>query len=566
MGQLTNALQLISLKMMHGVITRVRVLNKIPKQLFLTSQGAKFEYQRNHYNSGREDEGGSVHKLLGGGLAAGVGVAALWWKNNQSKELQAEAETILEIAGKRVEGLQEFSIEEVGKHDCIENKVWVTYKNGVYDITDFIPLHPGADKLLMAAGGSVEPFWRMYAVHLNNKVIYGMLEQYRIGNLKQTDVDSQKALLKASDDPFANAPKRHPALLVNQAKPFNAETPLAIITDSFYTPSDLFFVRSHLPIPDIDPAAYELEVGGIGCNDLTLNLEDLKKLPKYTIVAAVQCGGNRRLEMKTRKNLKGLDWRGGAIGNATWSGARLVDVLAAAGFTEEKHPEARHVIFEGLDTDPANSPFGASIPIEKGNDPRGDVLIAYEMNGEPISRDHGYPVRAVVPGVLGARNVKWLGRIEVSEVESDSHWQQNDYKGFNPSVDWDTVDFSKSEAIQDMPVTSSITSHKVDPATGDLLLSGYAWSGGGRKILRVDLTPDGGKTWTEAHTLVQDNARHPRHWGWTLWEGRVAAEGVEEVWSKAVDSSYNVQPESFENIWNLRGVLSSAYCRYKVKK
>ena len=157
--------------------------------------------------------------------------------------------------------------------------------------------------------------------------------------------------------------------------------------------------------------------------------------------------------------------RGGAIGNAEWSGARLVDVLAAAGFSEEKTPEARHVIFEGLDTDPANSPFGASIPIEKGADPRGDVLLAYEMNGEPLSRDHGlvffgtvlyiisnyafrYPIRVVVPGVIGARNVKWLGRIEVAEVESDSHWQQNDYKGFNPSINWDNVDFSKSEAIQ----------------------------------------------------------------------------------------------------------------------
>lgn len=109
---------------------------------------------------------------------------------------------------------------------------------------------------------------------------------------------------------------------------------------------------------------------------------------------------------------------------------------------------------------------------------------------------------------------------------------------------------------QDMPVTSSIASCKTDPETGDLLLSGYAWSGGGRKVLRVDLTPDGGETWTQAHTLVQDKARHPRHWGWTLWE----------VWSKAVDSNYNVQPESFENIWNLRGVLSNAYCRYRVNK
>ena len=100
-----------------------------------------------------------------------------------------------------------------------------------------------------------------------------------------------------------------------------------------------------------------------------------------------------------------------------------------------------------------------------------------------------------------------------------------------------------------------------------MAVSGYAWSGGGRSIVRVDLTADGGETWTQAESLEQDTARHPRHWGWTVWKGKVQVpEGVEtaEVWSKAVDSSYNVQPESFSNIWNLRGVLSNAYCRLKL--
>jgi len=550
-----------------SVLSRLRPYN-ITRSLLLVSQGSKYDYHKNTYShtSGEKQGGRSRNSwVVCGGLVAGT---ALGLSVTQGKELQAEAEKIVETAGKRVEGLPEFTIEEIGKHDAVEKRIWVTFKNGVYDITDFIPLHPGAEKLMMAAGGSVEPFWRIYSVHLDNKVIYGMLEKYRIGNLKEEDAASLRESLKDSNDPFANAPKRHPALLVNQAKPFNAETPLSIITDSFLTPADLFFVRSHLPIPDIKPEEYELEVGGVGCKDITLSLEDLKKLPKHTIVSGLQCGGNRRLEMKTRKNLKGLDWRGGAIGNAEWAGARLVDVLEAAGFSEEKFPEARHVIFEGLDMEPDGGHFGASITIEKAADPRGDVLLAYEMNGEPLTRDHGYPVRVLAPGVIGARNVKWLGRIEVSEVESDSHWQKRDYKGFHPGINWDNVEdmWDKSQSIQDMPVTSSIASCKKDPETGDLLLSGYAWSGGGRKILRVDLTPDGGKTWTQAHTLVQDTARHPRHWGWTLWEGRVPGKGVEEVWSKAVDSNYNVQPETFENIWNLRGVLSNAYCRYKVNK
>lgn len=272
--------------------------------------------------------------------------------------------------------------------------------------------------------------------------------------------------------------------------------------------------------------------------------------------------------MRSRKELKGLDWKGGAVGNAEWSGARLSDVLAAAGY-DEKTNEAVHCIFEGLDTDPVHAAYGASIPIEKASDPRVDVLLAYEMNGEPINRDHGFPVRAIVPGVAGARNVKWLARVVLSKEESDSHWQQDDYKGFNPSTGWDTVDYKKSEAIQEMPVTSAICSPSAGALVtpGELEVKGYAWSGGGRRIIRVDLTADGGKTWTQADTLEQDTARHSRHWGWTIWKGKVvvpAGSPDVEVWSKAVDSSYNVQPETFENIWNLRGVLSNAYCRLKL--
>lgn len=209
-------------------------------------------------------------------------------------------------------------------------------------------------------------------------------------------------------------------------------------------------------------------------------------------------------------------------------------------------------------------------------DPRGDVILAYEMNGAPLSRDHGYPLRVIVPGVVGARNVKWLGRIIISTKESDSHWQQMDYKGFSPSIDWDTVDFLKSPAIQNMPVTSAICS----PSNGDsvrvvggfVIVKGYAWSGGGNKIVRIDVTADGGETWHVAE-LEQDNAdlstvSTGRHWSWTLWTAKIPVpKGMSsvEIWSKAVDSSYNVQPESFENTWNLRGMLSNAYSRIKVK-
>lgn len=226
--------------------------------------------------------------------------------------------------------------------------------------------------------------------------------------------------------------------------------------------------------------------------------------------------------------------------------------------------------------DPMSTHYAASIPLSKAMDPRGDVILAYEMNGQPLPRDHGFPLRVVCPGVVGARNVKWLSKITVSDVESDSHWQQNDYKGFSPSTDWADVDFSKSPAIQNMPVTSAICCPEPNEKVkinenGCITVKGYAWSGGGNKIVRVDLTVDGGKNWSTAqlkHGSDGDQSNlNGRNWAWTLFTADLKVpKGTKnvEIWSKAVDSNYNVQPESFENTWNLRGVLSHAYSRVKV--
>lgn len=115
-----------------------------------------------------------------------------------------------------------------------------------------------------------------------------------------------------------------------------------------------------------------------------------------------------------------------------------------------KEVGAEHIEFEGADHDITGSTYGASIPVNIALSADRDVLVAYEMNGVPIPRDHGFPVRLVAPGIVGARNVKWLKKIVSSKEESLCHWQQNDYKGFSPSVDWDTVNFKSAPAIQDL--------------------------------------------------------------------------------------------------------------------
>ncbi|XP_044169226.1 sulfite oxidase-like [Acropora millepora] len=458
-----------------------------------------------------------------------------------------------------------FTSEEVSEHNSLDKGIWVTYKGQVYDITEFVASHPGGpSKILLAAGGSLEPFWALYAVHSNQHVL-DILEEYHIGSLVKDESSRHVGDIK---DPYANDPGRHPALKINSKKPFNAEPPPQLLTDSLITPNDIFFVRNHLPVPDIDEKTYELEITGEGMKPMKLSLEDLKtKFPKHTITATMQCAGNRRSEMNKIKLVKGLNWGAAAISTAEWSGALLKDVLRYAGLDDSS---VEHIQFEGADHDITGSTYGASLPVDTALSPKRDVIVAYEMNGVPIPRDHGFPVRLVAPGVVGARNVKWLNKIVASKEESLSHWQRNDYKGFSPSVDWDTVDFKSAPAIQDLPVTSAIC----EPAEGavisaedeEITLKGYAWSGGGKGIVRVDVSLDGGKTWHVADLKGENKLN--RSWAWKLWHATLPLpKGADslQICVKAVDSSYNTQPDSVAPIWNLRGVLSNAWHRVNVK-
>ena len=276
------------------------------------------------------------------------------------------------------------------------------FKNGVYNVTDYVQNHPGGKKILLAAGKSIEPFWAMYAVHKNPEILK-ILESFRIGNYIPKPEDLPKA--KDASDPYANDPKRHPILIPSSETPFNAEPPLGILTDEFITPKEVFFVRNHLPVPQVDIEKYQLEITSQNSNKvISLSLDEVKKFPKYHVTSVVQCAGNRRSEMKAIKSVKGLNWGNAAIGNGKWSGARLIDVFEHAGI-DLNNPEYKHVQFEGLDIDPTGMPYGASIPIDLFNMIKNDIILAYEMNGEEITADHGYPLRVIIPGVVGARQV-----------------------------------------------------------------------------------------------------------------------------------------------------------------
>ena len=506
-------------------------------------------------NTLRGKENRKYGVLIAGALAGVLASFYLLQDEQNCKEAEANLERKIKL----------YSKKQISNHKTKETGIWVTYNNKVYDITDFVDGHPGgSSKIMLAAGGDLEPFWDMYAIHKKGEVLE-ILNEYEIGEVRPEDRVERKA---TKVGPFANEPHRHPALIANSQEPFNAETPPELAVDNLITPNELFFVRNHLPVPVIDEKSFKLQLSGAGTKEINLSLDELKtKFKKHKVIATLQCAGNRRSQMNNAKAVRGLNWTSTAISNAEWEGVLLRDLLQYAGIdVTNMDSEIKHIQFEGLDIDPTKAPYGASIPAYKAFDPSSDVLVAYSMNGKPLPRDHGFPLRVVVPGVVGARNVKWLSKIVASKYESLSHWQQNDYKGFSPNIDWHNVDFKSAPAIQESPVTSAICSPSngtvVFESDEEIVVQGYAYSGGGRGIIRVDVSADSGETWHTAKLKQVDQPLN-RMWSWTLWTAVVPIpekhKGSVGICCKAVDSSYNSQPERVEPIWNLRGVLNNSW-------
>ncbi|XP_015971927.1 sulfite oxidase isoform X2 [Arachis duranensis] len=319
-------------------------------------------------------------------------------------------------------------------------------------------------------------------------------------------------------------------------------------------------------------------VSGLVEKPKQLFMKDIRMLPKYNVTATLQCAGNRRTAMSKTRTVKGVGWDVSAIGNAVWGGAKLSDVLELVGIpklTSNTQFGGKHVEFVSVDKckEEKGGPYKASIPLSQATNPEADVLLAYEMNGETLNRDHGYPLRVVVPGVIGARSVKWLEDINIIEEECQGFFMQKDYKMFPPSVDWDNINWSTRRPQMDFPVQCAICSLE-DVSTikpGKVKISGYAASGGGRGIERVDVSVDGGKTWIEASRCQKSGVQYiadgfnSDKWAWVLFEVTADIRQSTEIVAKAIDSAANIQPEKVEDIWNLRGILNTSWHRVKVQ-
>ncbi|CAN6446888.1 unnamed protein product [Victoria cruziana] len=378
---------------------------------------------------------------------------------------------------------------------------------------------------------------------------------------------------------YSQEPSRHPFLKINAKEPFNAEPLRCNLIASYITPVDMFYKRNHGPIPLVDDIdRYRVIMNGLIENSREFSMAEIRSLPKCNVTATLQCAGNRRTAMSKVKTVKGVGWDVCALGNAIWGGARLSDVLELIGIpklTEVTSLGGKHVEFVSVDKckEEKGGPYKASIPVGQTTNPLADVLLAYEMNGEFLKRDHGYPLRVIVPGVIGARSVKWLDCINILAEESQGFFMQKDYKVFPPSVNWDNIVWSSRRPQMDFPVQSAICSLEdvVVVKQGKTTIRGYAVSGGGRGIERVDLSIDGGKTWIETlryqkrdAPYVSDDIKSDK-WAWVFFEATVDLPPYAEIVVKAVDVAANVQPESVEEIWNLRGVLNTSWHRVRIR-
>lgn len=349
--------------------------------------------------------------------------------------------------------------------------------------------------------------------------------------------------------------------IIRTSEPLNSEPPLDALVRDVVTPAEWFYVRTHGTIPAIDEDRFVLTVDGAVENPLRLTMSDLRsKFEKATVMAALQCAGNRRSEMIAIAPVPGeVEWGSQAIGNALWSGIRLRDVLHAA----IPKTEGRHVAFLGADEIEKNGEcigFGASIAIDKAL--ANETLLAYEMNGLKLDRLHGFPLRSIVPGFIGARSVKWLTNVTVQPEESTNYYQAKSYKIFPSDVRAETADWRSVPAIEDVALNAVICTpaHGATLDQGPATISGYAIGNGGMPVERVEVSADGGATWTQADLLGR---REP--WRWTLWEARLdLAAGSNEIVARAKDADGNLQPTDAAKLWNFKGYGFNAPHRIRV--
>jgi len=319
------------------------------------------------------------------------------------------------------------------------------------------------------------------------------------------------------------------------------------------TPVGLHYLLIHFDIPYVDERTWQLQVGGQVERPLTLTLDDVKARPSRTLAVTMECAGNGRALLSPRALSQ--PWLLEAVGTAEWTGTPLAPILEEAGVRRG----AVEAVFTGLDRGvqgDVEQIYERSLPLDEVR--RDELLLAYEINGQPLPPQHGFPLRLVVPGWYGMTHVKWLQSITVVD-EPFSGWQQGT-----------SYRIRASEEDPGQPVTRMLPRSLMVPPgipdflsrarfvdSGPCLLEGRAWSGMG-PIERVEVSADGGRSWGDA-TLGDT----PSAFAWRGWTYRWDAEpGEHELCCRATDAAGNGQPLNAD--WNFDGYCNNAVQRVRV--
>lgn len=356
----------------------------------------------------------------------------------------------------------------------------------------------------------------------------------------------------ATDDQPLSIPGED-RMVIHSSRFLDLEMPPEFAT-SWITPVNHFYVRNHMFEPaSFDVNDWRINLGGEVASPATFTIADLHALPQHTVVNTLECAGNGRTFQ--RPQVPGIQWGKGTVGNARFRGPRLGDILQKAGVKAS----GKHVMFHGADTIPGKvPPFTRSIPLEKAMDE--DTLLATHMNDEPLSENHGFPVRALVPGWVGAASCKWLTEIKVLDKEFEGNFMKPGYRFPNhPGKPGEAINPEDTHPLTSLVVKSLIALPEGATLTGrSHKIQGTAWAGES-EVVKVEISTDGGSTWKEAK-LGHEKAKY----AWRLWDfhWKTPKPGDYTILSRATDNQGRAQPAIA--VWNPSGYLYNAYDQVKV--
>ncbi|KAI4243853.1 MAG: hypothetical protein L6R40_003235 [Gallowayella cf. fulva] len=409
-----------------------------------------------------------------------------------------------------------------------------------------------------------------------------------------TDVPSQ-VLDQDKKTPDAHVPRDPRLIRLTGVHPFNVEAPLpALFKEGFLTSPELFYVRNHGAVPEVKEADipdWEFSVEGLVEKPITLSLRQLiAEYEQITCPITLVCAGNRRKEQNQVRKSKGFSWGAAGVSTALFTGVAMADLIRKAC----PKRKARFVCMEGADKLP-NGFYGTSVKLNWVMDPNKGMMLAHKMNGETLRPDHGKPLRAVIPGQIGGRSVKWLKKLIVTAEPSDNWYHIYDNRVLPTMIspeesannpNWWTDD---RYAIYDLS-TNSATAYPAHEEQLSLVggpenyvAKGYAYGGGGRRITRVELSLDKGKSWRLARIeYLEDRYRDCERelfggrldmsWRescfcWCFWSLNISVSDLAtstDLLVRAMDESMNTQPRDM--YWSVLGMMNNPWFRVTISR